>query len=95
MRKAGRNRRQGARGWAESEAPAVAVAHAPAALRPWRWPVMLAALTLFGLLSALLGQHGVWHWLSWIALAIPLAVIVHFLARAARAPSDGRQRCRS
>lgn len=42
----------------------------------WRWPVVLAGLTIFGLLSALLGQGGVWWVLSWIALAIPLLVIV-------------------
>ncbi len=64
------------------------------AIRVWRWPLMLAALTMFGLLSALLGQHGVWHWLSWIALATPLAVILHFIGRASRPPSEGA-RCRS
>jgi hypothetical protein len=26
----------------------------------WRWPVVLAILTVFGLLSALLGQGGLW-----------------------------------
>jgi len=36
---------------------------------------VLAALTLFGLLSALLGQSRIWWGLSWIALAIPLVVI--------------------
>lgn len=41
----------------------------------WRWPGYLAALTVFGLLSALLGQGGVWWAMSWIALAIPLVVI--------------------
>lgn len=44
--------------------------------RIWRWPTLLAALTLFGLLSALLGEGGVWWVLSWLALATPLAVIV-------------------
>ena len=41
----------------------------------WRWPILLAASTIIGLLSALLGQGGVWWGLSWIALATPLAVI--------------------
>jgi len=41
----------------------------------WRWPIVLAALMAFGLLSALLGQGGVWWVLSWIAMAIPLLVI--------------------
>jgi hypothetical protein len=40
----------------------------------WRWPALLAALSIFGLLSALLGQTGVWLPLSWGALAIPLVV---------------------
>ena len=51
-------------------------------MRIWRWPLALVALTVFGLLSALLGQHGLWHWLSWIALATPLVVILHAVARA-------------
>lgn len=41
----------------------------------WRWPGTLAILTAFGLLSALLGQGGIWWMLSWIALAAPLVVI--------------------
>jgi hypothetical protein len=41
----------------------------------WRWPTVLAVLTVFGLLSALLGQGGIWWALSWIALAAPLGVI--------------------
>jgi hypothetical protein len=47
----------------------------------WRWPLVLAGLTLFGLLSALLGEGGVWWALSWIALAAPLIVAVVCLAR--------------
>jgi hypothetical protein len=47
----------------------------------WRWPLVLAGLTLFGLLSALLGEGGVWWVLSWIALATPLIVAVVCLAR--------------
>ncbi len=35
----------------------------------------LAVITLYGLLSALFGD-GVWDELSWVALSIPLAVIV-------------------
>ncbi|HEY0236813.1 MAG TPA: hypothetical protein VGC86_17435 [Afipia sp.] len=48
----------------------------------WRWPIVLAVLTIFGLLAALLGQGGVWWMLSWIALAIPLIVIAACVARA-------------
>jgi len=42
----------------------------------WRWPVVLALLTVSGLFSALLGQSGVWLPLSWLLLGIPLFVIV-------------------
>ena len=45
--------------------------------------VVIAAITLFGLLSALFGD-GVWDELSWVALAIPLAVIVCNYGRAKR-----------
>ncbi|WP_421999617.1 hypothetical protein [Reyranella sp.] len=41
----------------------------------WRWPTALAAVTSFGLLSALLGEGGVWWGLSWAALSMPLLVI--------------------
>jgi nitrate/nitrite transporter NarK len=40
----------------------------------WRIPVLLSALILFGLLAALLGT-GIWYWLAWVAMAIPLFVI--------------------
>jgi hypothetical protein len=42
----------------------------------WRWPVVLAVLTVSGLFCALLGQSGAWLPLSWLLLAIPLLVIV-------------------
>jgi len=44
--------------------------------RIWKWPLVLAALTVFGLLAALLGQDALWWALSWATLAAPLAVIV-------------------
>jgi hypothetical protein len=52
--------------------------------RIWRWPFVLAVLTTFGLLSALLGQGGIWWALSWIALAIPLLVMTACVYRAGR-----------
>ncbi len=52
----------------------------------WRWPLLLAVLVVFGLLSALLGQGGVWWVASWVALAIPLVLIVVCIARRRRAP---------
>jgi len=39
---------------------------------------------LFGLLSALLGEGGVWWGLSWIALSLPLVVIAGCLLRRQR-----------
>ena len=49
----------------------------------WVAPVVLVALTLFGLASALLGD-GWWDTLSWITLAIPLAVCAWFGMRRTR-----------
>ncbi|MBS0541169.1 MAG: hypothetical protein JSR47_20570 [Proteobacteria bacterium] len=47
----------------------------------WRWPLTLAALTMIGLFSALLGEGGFWWGLSWLTLAAPLAVIAVSAAR--------------
>ncbi|MDN5288065.1 MAG: hypothetical protein JWR38_4339 [Mucilaginibacter sp.] len=41
----------------------------------WGIPLLLTIITVFGLLSALLGT-GFWYILSWITLTIPLIVIV-------------------
>lgn len=40
----------------------------------WATPLLLAVLTLFGLLSALLGT-GYWYALAWLALITPIIVI--------------------
>ncbi len=45
--------------------------------------IVLAVITLYGLISALFGD-GVWDELSWVALAIPLLVIVWKYSRATR-----------
>ena len=50
-------------------------------LRIWGWPMTFAALSIFGLLSALLGQGGLWWGLSWITLAAPLVAVVWFVMR--------------
>ncbi|GAB4058900.1 hypothetical protein [Uliginosibacterium sediminicola] len=47
-------------------------------LRVWAMPVLLAALTLFGLLAALLGS-GAWHVLSWVSLCLPLLIVLRYL----------------
>jgi hypothetical protein len=46
-------------------------------LRLWGIPAVLGVLTCFGLLAALLGT-GVWHFMAWVALAVPLIVGVWF-----------------
>ncbi|MHA3790462.1 hypothetical protein [Sphingomonas sp. YL-JM2C] len=46
--------------------------------RQWGAPIALAVLTLFGLLSALIGEGGIWWWLSWATLAAPLIVIARY-----------------
>ncbi|MEJ1241834.1 hypothetical protein WBG78_27055 [Chryseolinea sp. T2] len=46
-------------------------------IRVWKYPVLLAALTVFGLLAALAGT-GIWHLLSWLALAVPVASCIRF-----------------
>lgn len=46
-------------------------------LRLWGAPVLLAALSLAGLLVGLLGD-GVWDWLCAVLLAVPVAVAAWF-----------------
>jgi hypothetical protein len=60
--------------------------------RIWRWPAVFAVLTVFGLLSALLGQGGAWWALSWITLTIPLVVILVCLQRRRRPDAAVKQR---
>lgn len=46
----------------------------------WRVPILLGALTLVGLLSALIGDDA-WDALSWITLGIPIVVGTWFSLR--------------
>lgn len=41
----------------------------------FRWPLLLALLSLFGLLSALVGDE-LYDLLSWLSLGIPLLLLV-------------------
>lgn len=45
--------------------------------RVWRIPFILALVTAFGLLAALLGR-GIWHVAAWFALACPILVTAYF-----------------
>ena len=49
----------------------------------WGKPLALAVLILFGLLAALLGT-GFWHWLSWVALSVPVVVVGWYVCRPMR-----------
>ncbi|MBD9426428.1 hypothetical protein IB232_13915 [Pseudomonas sp. PDM15] len=54
----------------------------------FRWPLVLGVLSLFGLLSALVGDE-VYDLLSWLSLGIPLVLlgVVWLRMRNARKPS--------
>ena len=41
-------------------------------------PIIVAIVSVFGLVSALLGT-GIWDALSWITLAVPTLVIIYFV----------------
>lgn len=43
--------------------------------KTWPIPLLLGCITLFGLLAALLGT-GIWYWLAWAAMTLPLAIII-------------------
>ena len=43
-------------------------------------PALIAIVIAFGLVSALLGD-GIWDQASWVALAVPLAVIAVYVCR--------------
>lgn len=58
--------------------------------RVWTIPGLLAALTLAGLLSALLGEPMAWKMLAWALLAIPLLVALRFALPGLRR-NDGRK----
>jgi len=49
-------------------------------LRRWGMPLLMAVLSLFGLLSALLGDRP-GQVLSWIALVVPLLVLAWYVFR--------------
>lgn len=45
--------------------------------RIFRWPAVVAVLTLAGLMSALVGDDG-WDVLSWVLLALPVGLGIGF-----------------
>jgi hypothetical protein len=50
--------------------------------RIFAWPAVVAVLSTMGLLSALLGD-GVWDAVSWVVLAVPVALYCGFIRRGA------------
>jgi hypothetical protein len=48
--------------------------------RIFAMPLLIGVLSLIGLVAALVGD-GLWNALSWIALAIPIALCGYFLLR--------------
>jgi hypothetical protein len=49
----------------------------------WGMPVLLGAISLVGLFSALLGD-GIWDVVSWGALGLPSTMIVWYVIRSGR-----------
>ena len=49
-------------------------------IRIWPIPILLGILATFGLIAALLSD-GIGDYLSWLALAIPVAVILWYVPR--------------
>jgi hypothetical protein len=48
----------------------------------WAMPIALAVVTLLGLMSAIMAHGGVWHWVSWLALAWPIYLMIKHSAKA-------------
>jgi hypothetical protein len=55
--------------------------HAHGFWRIWTAPLVLAAIIVLGLTSALLGEHIVWKALAWIGLGVPVLTAGWFAAR--------------
>jgi hypothetical protein len=50
-------------------------------MKIWRTPMLLGTITLFGLLSALLGTS-IWYGFAWLAMLLPLGVTGWFILKA-------------
>lgn len=48
--------------------------------RIWLWPLVVALLSILGLIAGLVSE-GLGDWLSWAALAVPVVIGCHGLAR--------------
>ena len=54
----------------------------------WTIPALLALVTVFGLLAALIGEGGIWWALSWVTLTVPCVSSVYYLVRGLMPPSQ-------
>lgn len=43
-------------------------------IRLWGMPIWLSVITIIGLILAIMGT-GIWHFMAWLALCIPLYVM--------------------
>jgi hypothetical protein len=58
-------------------------------MRIWLWPVLIGVVSTLGLIAGLVSE-GAGDWLSWLALAAPVAIGLHGLSRSgARAKVRG------
>ncbi|ATP55841.1 hypothetical protein CPT03_04850 [Pedobacter ginsengisoli] len=46
-------------------------------LKVWGMPILLSVVTIIGLISAIMGL-GVWHFISWMALSIPVYIMIRY-----------------
>ena len=54
----------------------------------WTIPALLALVTLFGLLAALIGEGGIWWALSWATLVVPCVCSFYYLIRGLTPPQQ-------
>ncbi|WP_332823309.1 hypothetical protein [Stutzerimonas kunmingensis] len=54
-------------------------------MRIWLWPVLIGVLSTLGLIAGLVSE-GTGDWLSWLALAAPVAIGLHGLSRSGARP---------
>ncbi|MCQ4297169.1 hypothetical protein NAU58_16450 [Pseudomonas stutzeri] len=54
-------------------------------MRIWLWPILIGVVSTFGLIAGLVSE-GAGDWLSWLALAAPVAIGLHGLSRSGARP---------
>ena len=54
---------------------------APQRIRIWTAPIYIGVISTVGLIAALLSDDGLGDYLAWLALAIPVAVVLWYTPR--------------